>query len=261
MSFRYSGPRLDKYKVLIADTYEQMEADATKILQSTDTVLGFDTEMVDARVTPQYMRVTQTGARYGPTMLIQLATTDHVFLFHFHRMLGSPPSQWELPPSLQKILRSDKYIKIGIATHNDNEGLNRTFGLSGVAQLIDLRAVGLSLGLPFNSLRDIAVWYGRTDLDKQTPHDWTCSLYAGEAVRYEAIEYAALDAIICRQAHRRLLAQFVSSMPSTVATNTTTTKRQESMEDSEQRHIRLDKYNRPVMRVIVPVGVPHTNND
>ncbi len=260
MSFKYSGPRLNNHKVTIAETWESMEELARQLLDSDERVFGFDTEMVDARISQQYMRMMPNGIKYGPTMMIQLATMNHVYLFHFYRMLGTPPQQWELPPLLQRILRSDKYIKVGIATHNDTEGLNKTFDIGGIVQLCDLRAFGVSFGLPFNSLRDVAVWCGRNDIDKQTPHDWTYTLYGGEAVRCDAIEYAALDAIVCRQAHDKLFRQVLPITPILHSPSSSTLV---SATNQEVQRTAKKYNNETRIRVIVPVtvGGPKTRHD
>jgi hypothetical protein len=208
--FIYNSPRITGCRVVVAETMEEMEQAAQELIRTDERVFGLDTEMVDARVSASYMRVAPNGARFGPTVLIQLASTRLVVLFHFYACLSMPMGVfWTLPETLKKILRSDKFVKVGTATHNDTEGLYRTFGLQSVAQLMDIRAMGTSFGLPFNSLRDVAAWCGRDDIDKQTPHDWCRSLHHIN-VRCDSIEYAALDAVICLQAHKLVSRAFES---------------------------------------------------
>jgi hypothetical protein len=200
--------------VYYAETNDEMEKLGEQLLKRLTTskkpaTLGFDTEMVDTRT--QRLYAVDRGVHFAPTVMIQLATQDMVALFHFHAYLATGVdgdcarvrTPIALPRTLERILKNESIVKVGVATHHDTEGIARTFGLSGVAQLIDMRALGLNFGLPFNSLRDVAAWYGRRDIVKGDQHDWCVSLQEG-SVRVDEIEYAALDAIVCFEANRRL---------------------------------------------------------
>jgi hypothetical protein len=210
----YTSATFSSHKVLYAESYETMEELAALIRASKETVLGFDTEMIDTRESPHKYRLTVKGDRFSPTIMVQLATSRFVGLFHLHRDLPSfdddPVPSGEplmtLPPGLRQILRSDKMVKVGVATHNDSEGLARTFGLGSVAQLLDLRAYGLMSDLPFNSLSHVARWCGIEGIDKEASHDWCRSLQGdgGHGVSIPDLDYAALDAIVCYEAQRRL---------------------------------------------------------
>lgn len=212
--FEYTSATFSSHKVRVAETYETMEELARLILESKEMYFGFDTEMIDTRREPDKYALTATGTRFSPTIMIQLAGNSYVYIFHFHGMMPpfkNPPIPSSsplmiLPPTLQQILRSDRIVKIGVATHNDTEGLSRTFGLGGVAQLLDLRAEGLRRGISWNSLSDVAKWAGIQGVDKQTSHDWCRSLqndtYGG--VSTKDLDYAALDAIACYVADKIL---------------------------------------------------------
>ena len=227
----YLSARVKTHMIYYAEDEDMMEELAQRIMEhirkTKEYVLGFDTEMVDTRVS-SHLCIIRNGLRFAPTVMIQLATSNMVAIFHFHvqlqrKRLCGEPLQLVLPDTLKQILRSDKVIKVGVATHNDTEGLCRTFGLSSVVQLVDLRAVGACCRLPFNSLKDVAAWCTSHVIDKDTPHDWCRSLEHGE-VAYKELEYAALDAIVCWEAHAKLNKHIESLQPkqTEIATESTT---------------------------------------
>jgi ribonuclease D len=194
--FSYRCPRFEQ-SVLLAETPAALEELARRLRDSGETVFGFDTEMIDTRIArPQVRRQPGGPPVHSPTVVVQLATTREVAIFHLYE-------HKQLPQTLQQILRSDKYTKVGVATHNDADGLARTFGLSGMSHLLDLQPYGRLTGLPFGSLKQVAAWCGTGAGDKSRAHDWTTSLQEG-SVRHEEIEYAALDAIVCLAAARQL---------------------------------------------------------
>jgi ribonuclease D len=203
----FKSARVKTHTIMYAESEDTMEQLAQRIRTSGEFILGFDTEMVDTRISANKCFVKEDGSKFAPTVMIQLATSKEVAIFHFHEQLERVNKKtmecMRLPPTLQQLLRSDKFIKVGVATHNDTEGLYKTFGLPSVAQLVDLRALGACFSLPFNSLKDVANWCTEHKIDKETPHEWCHSLQK-DTVGYAELEYAALDAIVCREAREKL---------------------------------------------------------
>ena len=195
-------------EVFYAETYDKMEELAKYLRkeEGEEPIMGFDTEMIDSRVSRD-LAWGVPESKFMPTIMIQFATTKRVYIFHFH----STYIQQSMPPTLRRIIRSDKIIKVGLASHNDSDGLLRTFG-TGVVQLLDIRAMGAAFGFPLNSLQDVAKWCTKYVLDKESPHDWCRSLQE-RIIRHEELEYAALDAIVCLEGYRALRSLFTKPTP------------------------------------------------
>jgi hypothetical protein len=190
------------YRVNYAETYEQIEELAKELKSELDTnketVLGFDTEMIDSRLSAFCAWTDGGGNRFMPVVMIQLCTNTNVYLFHLHTLYSKRGVS--LPIPLSKILRNENITKVGFATHNDTEGLHKTWGI-GLASLVDLRSLSGLFRLPINSLKDASKWCTNYSLNKEDAHDWTRSLVARE-LRISTIEYAALDAIVCLETYK-----------------------------------------------------------
>jgi len=165
-----------------------------EIDEEKETILGFDTEMIDSRITPYNYCIDTTGCKFMPVVMIQLCTRRNVYIFHNIYLYKNR----YIHPVLAKILRSENVIKVGFATHNDSEGLYKTLGV-GTANVIDLKSISRLFRLPLSSLKDVSRWCTTYTLNKEDAHDWSRSLRGKE--RTNSIEYAALDAIVCLEAY------------------------------------------------------------
>lgn len=186
-----------------ADTEAGIETLAEIIRNSGANVLGFDTEMVDGRVN----RV--LPGQSPPTVVVQLASKDGIFVFHLWSMLQC--ERPALPEGLRRLLTSQTITKVGFALEGDIASLMRTFGTDATkkspmpARTVDLAALLSDLGYPVSNLADVARYFCSLELSKR-PHNWIMPFVIDQPphqpfCRGDALEYAALDALVCLDAY------------------------------------------------------------
>lgn len=206
------------YKVKYMSTYSVMESTAKEILDSSEKFLGFDTEMADSRNNIDFLVRNTTGeGTFMPTLVIQLCTSNTVYLFHLYEVYDQYLKTGTLlfPPSLRKILSSEIIVKVGFTTHNDTLALFKTYGIN-ISKLFDIDTLATSLRLGFNSLKDLVI-ISKLPYQlkgKDDSHDWTRNL-TYPTMRTGDIEYAALDAIVCLELHKELISSSICLTPGT----------------------------------------------
>ncbi|MBR8729027.1 3'-5' exonuclease [Porphyromonas levii] len=152
---------------------EQVE-EACNRLKEGNKVLGFDTE-----TKPSFRK----GKSYKVSLL-QLSSPDFVVLF---RLLPS----WDkkLLEPLQKILKSKRIAKVGVAIGDDAKGLWADHQLI-TNRMVDLRTLAKGAGVEVLSLtRLYAVLYNKRISKGQRLSDWE-----REELTEGQVDYAALDA-------------------------------------------------------------------
>lgn len=168
-------------KVVLIQTAAELES-AVKAIEQVD-VLGFDTE-----TRPSFKR----GESYK-VALVQLSTTDTVYLIQIQKT--------GLSESFAKILSDPTIIKAGVAIRDDIKGLQkyRHFKAEG---FVDLSLVAREKGIGVESVKKLTgLLLGfRISKSVQTSN-WETS-----TLTEKQIEYAATDAWVCLEIHRKLLA-------------------------------------------------------
>ena len=149
---------------------------------SAQKVIGFDTETKPCFV---------AGAPRNKTALLQLAGRDRAFLFRLKKM--------GLPEDLAGILASNKIFKVGAAVRDDIKGLQR-YRRFEAKSFVDLQNMVSSFGILEKSVRKMAAIVLGTKVSKgQQLSNWEA-----EHLSPGQIQYAALDAWICRQIYESL---------------------------------------------------------
>lgn len=139
------------HNIVIASTFEEAQVYSTRILDSDSVIIGLDTETtVDRTDDP------------GKVSLISIANTTDVYLFQIYRIwkqsnhtLTSGP---RIPSALQKLLITEKIIKVGIGINHDAELLWESYGLH-MRGWIDVQYVTRTLGIPQSSMADLCRLY------------------------------------------------------------------------------------------------------
>lgn len=148
--------------------------EACNRLREHNKVLGFDTE-----TKPSFRK----GKSYKVSLL-QLSSPDLVVLF---RLIPS----WDkaLLEPLQKVLKSKRIAKVGVAIGDDAKGLWTDHNLV-TNRMVDLRTLSTAAGVEVLSLtRLYAVLYNKRISKGQRLSDWE----RGELTEGQ-VDYAALDA-------------------------------------------------------------------
>ena len=152
------------------------------ILEKT-SVLGFDTE-----TRPAFHK----GQQYLPALL-QLATEKEVFLFQL-KQIG-------LPNAIIALLSNSKISKVGVATTDDVQGLQKVTPFSP-AGFIDLAKLGKARDIQHFGLRGLAAATMGIRIPKSKKI--TISNWAKKDLSPGQIQYAATDAWIGREIFLRL---------------------------------------------------------
>ncbi len=149
-----------------------------------EKVLGFDTETRAAF---------RKGESYPPA-LVQLATTDAVYLFRLSRLKGLG--------GLAPILSDARITKAGVALERDIKELQevKRFRPAG---FVELGKLSDGQGIAANGLRGLAACVLGLRLTKGAQR----SNWAQTRLTDKQIQYAANDAWACREIYLRLAAQ------------------------------------------------------
>jgi ribonuclease D len=168
--------------IQILNTSDEMAAAVEKL--KGETVLGFDTET----------RPTFKKGDYYPPALIQLGTTDCVYLFRISLTNSLTP--------LLPILESNTILKTGVAIKDDVKELRKMqdFRPAGFVEIADIT---LTLGYENRGLRALAglLIGGRISKAAQV------SNWARSELDNKQIRYAATDAWISRELYIRAIAE------------------------------------------------------
>ena len=162
----------------IDETYESAIA-----YLSSQKIIGFDTE-----TKPMF----QANAKRNSVALLQLASGSRAFLFRL--------TELGMPESLCKLLSTKKIIKVGAAVNEDIKGLQRytKFIPRG---FVDLQTIGENWQIKEKSVRKMAaIVLGYKVSKSQQLSNWE-----SDALSEAQINYAAVDAWVCRQMYLKLL--------------------------------------------------------
>lgn len=169
-------------EIRILETVEAMETAVAKL--TGETHLGFDTET----------RPTFKKGDYYPPALIQLATSDCVYLFRI--------SKTETFEPLLSLLESPDILKTGVAIKDDVKELRamKDFNPGGFVEIADIT---VKLGYENRGLRALAglLLGGRISKAAQV------SNWARPELDNKQIRYAATDAWISREIYCKAIAE------------------------------------------------------
>lgn len=166
-------------RVIVVDSDEKM-LQAEQALQGAQ-VIGFDTE-----TRPAF----QKGLVYKMALL-QLSTESTAILFRLHLV--------ELSPAVVRILESDKVLKIGAAIRDDIKGLQK-IKKHKPAGYIDLQNIVGKWGIQGVSVKKMAaIILGLKVSKAQRLSNWEA-----QQLTESQIDYAAIDAWICREIYMAL---------------------------------------------------------
>jgi ribonuclease D len=184
-----SPEELDKLKsaeftgeVTILDKIDEIYDSALDYL-SSQKIIGFDTETKP---------VFQANVKRNNVALLQLSGGERAFIFRL-TVTG-------MPDSLCKLLSTKKIIKVGAAVTDDIRGLQRytKFVPRG---FVDLQSIGESWGIKEKSVRKMAAIVLGVKVSKSQQ----LSNWEAEVLTEAQINYAAVDAWVCRQMYLKLL--------------------------------------------------------
>jgi len=150
---------------------------------SKQKVIGFDTE-----TKPMF----QANAKKNGVALLQLSGAERAFIFRLHS-LG-------LPNELCKILSSNKIIKVGAAVHDDIRGLQHYTKFTAKG-FVDLQTIGMNWGIKEKSVKKMAAIILGVKISKSQQ----LSNWEAQELTHIQIQYAAIDAWVCRRMYVKLL--------------------------------------------------------
>lgn len=142
-----------------------------------ETLLGFDTET---------RPVFKKGQLPGPPTLLQLATTDEVFLFQLKLL--------NLENGLAGLLGSREIIKTGVSVRDDIIGLKKLHKFKA-GGFIDLGQVSMDLEMQTHGLRNLTANLLGFRISKSAQ----CSNWAKDQLTPKQVAYAATDAWVSRE--------------------------------------------------------------
>ena len=175
-------------EIQILETVEAMEAAVAELVKcpsgANETHLGFDTET----------RPTFKKGDYYPPALVQLATSDCVYLFRISKTGTLAP--------LLPILESPDIIKTGVAIKDDVKELRAMEDFTPVG-FVEIADITVKLGYENRGLRALAglLLKGRISKAAQV------SNWARPELDQKQIRYAATDAWISREIYRKAIAE------------------------------------------------------
>ena len=147
-----------------------------------ESLLGFDTET---------RPVFKKGKKPGPPAVLQLATSDCVYVFQIGVMT--------LSPDLCSLLADRQVIKTGVAVRDDILGLQKLarFKPSG---FVDLSNITAKANMQTHGLRNMAANLLGFRISKSAQ----CSNWAKDKLTRQQVLYAATDAWISRELYLAL---------------------------------------------------------
>ena len=169
-------------EVAVIDSLGADYDSAIKYLSKQKT-LGFDTE-----TKPSFV----ANSKRNQVAILQLSGMDRAYIFRLN-IIG-------LPSTLASILSNGKIIKIGAAINDDINALciHNKFQAKG---FIDLQKIAYKWGIEEKSVRKMAAIILKTRVSKsQQLSNWEAT-----ELTEAQINYAAIDAWICRRMYLKLL--------------------------------------------------------
>ena len=167
--------------VQIATTFEEGQVLATRVLESGDITVGFDTETTVLRPN----EVNEPPCKYVST--IQIASSIGTMIFQTYRIWKE---KQEFPSALKRLLSSDNLIKVGIGSMLDVEKLQLSYG-GDYRGFVDVQYLAKTMKLPGISMVDLATKFLGVDIVKDPfghRGDWDNDLSSA------SIAYASRDA-------------------------------------------------------------------
>lgn len=159
----------------LADTWDQIEINASNLLLARPTILGFDTE-------------TTIGRRENPTAasIIQLATNEDSYIFQIYNIYQK---YGKLPGKLVKILENPTIVKVGIDLTGDIIALE-FYGIKAKG-MIDAQLIARTMNLTDLSLNGLGKRFISGFIEKEKlDHTWNWD----HDLTAEQVGYAGYDA-------------------------------------------------------------------
>lgn len=169
-------------KIIVVEEPGKVYDEAIEYL-SSQPVIGFDTE-----TKPLFRQ----GAPRNRTALLQLSGEDRAYIFRLNRI--------GVPESLAAVLASDSVLKIGAAVLDDIRGLQKYFRFEPKG-FIDLQKICGQYGIADKSVRKLAAIIMGVKVSKSQ----RLSNWEADQLTYSQLQYAALDAWICKKMFERLI--------------------------------------------------------
>jgi ribonuclease D len=150
---------------------------------TSQKIIGFDTETKP---------VFQANSRRNGVALLQLSSGTRAYIFRL--------TELGMPDSLCKLLSTKKIIKVGAAVTEDIRGLQRytKFIPRG---FVDLQSIGEGWQIKEKSVRKMAAII----LGVRVSKSQQLSNWEAEVLSDAQVNYAAIDAWVCRQMYLKLL--------------------------------------------------------
>ncbi len=168
-------------KIVLVDQENQIAEAIKEIAQ--EKIIGLDTE-----TKPSFTK----GTSYK-TSLIQIATSNKVFLFRLNKI--------GFPLGLAKIFESKKIQKIGIAVGQDLKEIRGQFFHFNSHEIIDLNILCKNIGFENIGAKNLsAMILGFSISKRQQTSNWEA-----QELSLAQIDYAATDAWICREIFIKLM--------------------------------------------------------
>jgi ribonuclease D len=171
---------------VVAQTFEEVQVYANRLLTTNSTLFGFDVE-------------TTIGRRDNPTAasIIQISTDKQCYLFQIYRVYKDYGT---LPSSIIKLLQTPNIVKVGVDLTNDIEALE-FYGIKPRGML-DIQLIARTMNIADLSLeglgqRFIPGFEGKVQLNRHWNWDGPLS--------NEQIQYAGKDAMYALQIYSGLL--------------------------------------------------------
>ena len=166
-------------KIVVIDSEENLD-DAVEMLSAAKEI-GIDTET----------KPTFAKGEQNTTALLQMALPNVVYIFRLNKV--------GMPSGVAKVLEDPKILKIGIATKDDKRELYRDFGCQP-QNVLDLNKYVKPLGFISIGARKLtALVLGKRISKSQQTSNWEA-----KKLSHRQILYAATDAWICLEIHRKL---------------------------------------------------------
>lgn len=150
-------------------------------LFSTSSILGFDTESK-----PSFKKGRNNGIA-----LVQLSDEKTALIIRVKEV--------GLPNELVAILENEKIVKVGAAIRDDLKGLKsiRNFNPKG---FVDLQQIAVNYNIEGQSVRKLAAIV----LGVRVSKSQQLSNWEAESLSFAQIDYAAIDAWVCREIYLKL---------------------------------------------------------
>jgi len=164
--------------IKIASTFEKAFVYGNQIIDMNPIMIGFDTETTIERLENK-----------GLVSIISICLNEeHIYIFQIYKIWKEGKG---IPSSIQKILLSERIIKVGVNLNYDMELLFKSYNLKSRGY-IDIQYLTYTLNIPVKSMHDLCTIYlPDFPIKESDGHkgDWDGIL------DYKQIKYASEDAI------------------------------------------------------------------